>query len=60
MAGLTVAIAKRVCSLAGPGEVLVSPTAAGVVAASGIKSTDRGEQELKGAPGIWRLISAEC
>ena len=59
IAGLGVTIAKRVCDLARPGEVLVSHTAAGVVAGSGIKFTDRGEQELKGVPGTWRLFSAE-
>ena len=59
IAGLAVTIAKRVCDLARPGEVLVSHTAAGVVAGSSIKFTDRGEQELKGVPGVWRLFSAE-
>jgi class 3 adenylate cyclase len=59
IAGLAVTIAKRVCDLAGTGQVLVSHTAAGVVAGSGIKLTDRGEPDLKGVPGTWRLFSVE-
>jgi class 3 adenylate cyclase len=59
IAGLAVSIAKRVCDLAGPGEVLVSHTAAGVVAGSGIEFADRGERELKGVPGTWRLFFVE-
>ena len=55
IAGLTVTIAKRVCDLAGPGEVLVSRTVADAVAGSGIQFTDRGKHELKGVRGTWRL-----
>jgi class 3 adenylate cyclase len=57
IAGLTVTIAKRVCDLAGPGELLVSRTVADAVAGSGIQFTDRGEHNLKGVPGSWRLFS---
>jgi class 3 adenylate cyclase len=59
IAGLAVTIAKRVCDLAGPEEVLVSHSAAGVVAGSGTEFTDRGEHDLKGLPGSWRLFSVE-
>jgi class 3 adenylate cyclase len=59
IAGLAVSIAKRVCDMAGPGELLVSHIAAGVVAGSGIEFADRGEHELKGVPGTWRLFSVE-
>jgi class 3 adenylate cyclase len=58
IAGLAVTIAKRVCDLAGPGEVLVSRTVADAVAGSGIEFLDRGEHELKGMPGAWRLYRA--
>jgi class 3 adenylate cyclase len=58
IAGLTVTIAKRVCDLAGPGEVLVSRTVTDAVAGSGITFEDRGEHELKGVPGTWRLYGA--
>jgi class 3 adenylate cyclase len=55
IAGLAVNIANRVCDLAGPGEVLVSRTVTDLVAGSGIEFEDRGERELKGVPGNWRL-----
>jgi class 3 adenylate cyclase len=58
IAGLTVTIAKRVCDLAGPREVLVSRTVTDAVAGSGITFEDRGEHELKGVPGTWRLYGA--
>jgi class 3 adenylate cyclase len=59
IAGLAVSIAKRVCDLAGPGELLVSHTSAGVVAGAGIEFADRGERQLKGVSGSWRLFSVE-
>jgi class 3 adenylate cyclase len=55
IAGLGVTIAKRVCDLARPQEVLVSYAVAGVVAGSGIQFVERGEHQLKGVPGTWRL-----
>ena len=55
LGGLAVTIAKRVCDLAGPGEVLVSSTVVEVVAGSGFAFVDRGEHSLKGVPGTWRL-----
>jgi class 3 adenylate cyclase len=59
VAGLTVRIAARVGPLAGPGEVLVTSTVKDLVAGSGVAFTDRGEHELKGVPGTWRLFSVE-
>ena len=41
-----------------PGEVLVSSTVKDLVAGSGIEFEDRGEHELKGVPGEWRLFEA--
>ena len=58
IAGLTVTIAKRVCDQAGPGEVLVTRTVTDQVVGSGIAFEDRGEHELKGVPGTWRLYAA--
>src|SRR5437660_4412815 len=55
--GIAVHIGQRVSSLAGPGEVLVSRTVVDLVAGSGIDFEDRGEQELKGVPGTWRLLA---
>lgn len=56
IAGLTVHIAQRVMSLAEAGEPLVSRTVTDLLAGSGITFVDRGEHELKGVPGRWRLF----
>jgi class 3 adenylate cyclase len=58
VAGMAVHIGARVGSLAGPGEVLVSSTVKDLVVGSGIDFEDRGEHELKGVPGTWRLYAA--
>jgi class 3 adenylate cyclase len=55
IAGLAVTIAKRVFDLAGPGEVLVSETLRAHMIGSGTEFEDRGEHQLKGVPGSWRL-----
>jgi class 3 adenylate cyclase len=57
IAGLAVTIAKRVCDLAGPGQVLVSETVRGQMVGAGINFKDQGERELKGVPGTWRLFT---
>jgi len=46
-----------VSALAQAGEVLVSQTVKDLVAGSGITFEDRGQVELKGVPGQWRLYS---
>ena len=52
-------IGARVGGLAAAGEVLVSSTVKDLVAGSRTStSTDRGEHELKGVPGKWRLYAA--
>ena len=56
--GIAVHIGARVAGKAGPGEVLVSSTVKDLVAGSGIAFDDRGEHELKGVPGRWRLFVA--
>jgi class 3 adenylate cyclase len=56
--GIAVHIAARVMGQAGPGEVLVSGTVKDLVVGSGIEFEDRGEQELRGVPGAWRLWAA--
>jgi class 3 adenylate cyclase len=55
--GIAVHIAQRVQTFADPGEVLVSETIPRLVTGSGIEFADRGEHELKGVPGIWRLYA---
>ena len=37
--------------------MLVSSTVKDLVAGSGLTFEDRGEQELKGVPGCWRLFA---
>jgi class 3 adenylate cyclase len=55
LGGLAVSIAKRVCDLAAPGQVLVSDTVRSLMVGSGIEFEDQGEHQLKGVPGTWRL-----
>jgi class 3 adenylate cyclase len=43
--------------LAQPGEVLISSTVKDLVAGSGLEFDDRGEHELKGVPGEWRVYA---
>ena len=57
VAGVAVHIAARVQQHAGPAEVLVSSTVKDLVAGSDVEFDDRGEHELKGVPGTWRLFS---
>jgi class 3 adenylate cyclase len=57
VAGVAVHIGARVAALSEPGEVLVSGAVPPLVAGSGIAFEDRGERELKGVPGTWRLYS---
>jgi class 3 adenylate cyclase len=57
VAGIAVHIGARVSAHAGPGEVLVSSTVRDLVAGSGIEFEERGEHELKGVPGQWRLYA---
>lgn len=56
VAGVAVHIAARVLAASGPGEVLVSGAVPPLVAGSGIEFDDRGEHELRGVPGRWRLL----
>jgi class 3 adenylate cyclase len=57
VAGMAVHIGARVASCAGPGEVLVSGAVPPLVAGSGLVFDDRGDYELKGVPGTWRLFA---
>jgi class 3 adenylate cyclase len=55
VAGIAVHIGQRVSALAGPDEVLVSRTVADLLTGSDLVFRDRGEHDLKGVPGTWRL-----
>lgn len=59
--GIAVHVAARILDLAGPGEVLVSSTTAGLLEGSGVALEDAGVHELKGMPGtrqVFRLVVA--
>jgi class 3 adenylate cyclase len=55
--GIGVHIGARVSALAGPNDVLVSSTLRDLVIGSGLEFDDRGDYELKGVPGQWRLFA---
>ena len=57
--GIAVHLAARVLEQAGPNEVLTSSAVPLLVAGSRIEFEDRGEYELKGIPGSWRLFAVE-
>jgi class 3 adenylate cyclase len=58
IAGLAVNVGSRIAGIARPGEVLVSSTVRDLVAGSTFAFEERGEHELKGIPGRWRLYAA--
>jgi class 3 adenylate cyclase len=55
--GMAVHISARVMGLAGAGEVLTSSTVRDLVVGSQLGFEERGEHELKGAPGTWRVYA---
>ena len=57
VAGMAVHIGARVAALARPSEVLVSSTVREIVTGSRHKFGERGEHDLKGIPGRWRLYA---
>lgn len=60
VSGLAVHIGARIAALARPGEVLVSSTVRDLVVGSGLEFDDRGEHELRGVAGAWRLLAARA
>jgi class 3 adenylate cyclase len=57
VAGMAVHIGARIAALAAPSEVLVSSTVREIVTGSRRVFHARGEHELKGVPGQWRLYA---
>jgi class 3 adenylate cyclase len=59
--GMAVVIARRICDLAGAGEIVVSRTVTDLVVGSGLSFASRGAQAqiLKGVPGEWQLFNVE-
>jgi len=57
--GIAVHIGSRIGSLAGSGEVLLSSTVRDLIVGSDLALSDRGERELKGIPGTWRIFAVQ-
>ncbi len=55
--GLAVSIGARVAEIASPSEVLVSQTVRDLMIGSELAFDDRGQRELKGVPGEWRVYA---
>jgi class 3 adenylate cyclase len=55
--GIAVHLGARVMAEANAGETLVSSTVKDLVVGSEIAFEDRGEHQLKGVPGTWRLFA---
>jgi class 3 adenylate cyclase len=58
LVGIAVHLGARIAAEASPGQILVSSTVKDLVAGSPITFDDRGDRELKGVPGTWRLYEA--
>jgi len=57
IAGIAVHVAARLLGLAGPEDILVTGVTADLLAGSSIDVRDRGDSELKGVPGRWRICA---
>jgi pimeloyl-ACP methyl ester carboxylesterase len=57
LGGIAVHIGARIMACAESGEVVVSGTVKDLVVGSGLEFEDRGERELRGVPGSWRLFA---
>jgi len=57
--GLAVSIAKRVCDLAGPGEVFLSEVVKLHLVGSDLAASEQGTHVLKGVPDEWRLFTVD-
>lgn len=58
VSGIAVHLGARIGAEARADEVLVSSTVRDLVAGSGLEFEERGERELSGIPGRWRLYAA--
>lgn len=57
IAGVTVHVAARIQAAAQPGEILLSDAVVDLTAGTTVDLVDRGEHQLKGVPGRWRLFA---
>jgi class 3 adenylate cyclase/streptogramin lyase len=55
--GITVVVASRIMALGGPGDVLISSTAAELTRGAGFTVGDRGLHELKGVDDRWHVFA---
>jgi class 3 adenylate cyclase len=55
--GMAVVIARRICDLAGTGDIVVSRTVTDLVVGSGMAFAEHGVEVLKGVPGEWPLFT---
>jgi class 3 adenylate cyclase len=60
VSGIEVHTAARIMAAAGEGEILISQAVREAIPASTFQTLDRGERELKGVPGTWRLFALEA
>ena len=60
IAGIAVNTSARVCTVAAPGEILVTAMLRDLVAGSGLEFDERGSHELKGVPGTWQLFAVHA
>ena len=58
LAGVAVHIAARVCAVGGADEVMATGTVRDLVVGSMLAFEPRGDHELRGVPGSWRVFSA--
>ncbi len=58
LAGMGVVIARRICDLAQPDELLVSRTVKDLVTGSELELADRGSHSLKGLDEKWQIFAA--
>ncbi len=59
VAGICVHLTARVAALAAPGEILATGTVRDLVTGAGFRFADRGEHELRGVPGRWRVLAVQ-
>ena len=60
LTGIEVHTAARVMAAAEPGEILLSAAVQQAIQSSQFATTDRGNHQLKGVPGSWRLFGLDA
>jgi class 3 adenylate cyclase len=60
VSGIEVHTAARIMAAAADGEILLSDAVREAIAGTPYQTRDRGERELKGVPGTWRLFALDA